>query len=1844
MHLVKYFIFIAIFISLQVCGVKFTFADCLLGNFGYTDNPINGKIDKINDDEAGDEDLGYKVIVNGEGVCKEIEAGDGTYSRGKYSGIKVNTACGARVVWVQDGAYSEYNGKATIKICSSQCIMGVLEQCYTLTSTSTKKTIKKAKYLGTELADLYAELLFLSKTEIGDLDVSSGDDRYGHRVGYIYNLYSGECPYSNDDTIKARECLAQQAEGKVIKDYYKNVPYSSRNNCYEAVRDEAESCQALGAISECPCIDKAAKGDCNKSSQYMPNKNSGYWKSLTSKLQSCHACYANVNKQLNMCLNASFDKGYGYGPEDNISEKFASLMKKMKIDTSDDNMDKYLKYRKIYGTGQYICGYHASHGYKYTRSGCLKLQSTSAPRPFPRIARSLDVNQYDKNIFFQYPSANLFTTAAIVKEFNDVAIGGCGGEKEVGETVRGDFYNPSLKIKYGLNEVAIWFNPPNSSKFMAKYRTTDSQYDNDIVMQSKISEWATVDPVAVEYGQRDDAGDPCSYVLAGKEIGTERICTRIEFDDDMDEAWFVAYRVQKQNAPSRSCNSHMKNDDLVKLGGVIRPPLKYKYNETGEFSYTPILLSNPIAGPSQLEAVVKLNPVVNEYFIQADGAKVLFTNTNTTPTAAAESVLTKTATLKMSNPTISKDKTTTTTTQMLDDKNLCTWILNHKICIGSFLGINCKLLDANNEYGIRSDILLGNILSSGDCPKDDATACMNELKAFSIYYPQCVRMKRCLSGSTRQACENSGSMHIKLASDDVSKTLYNYEWSDAVCITQGIVNPDFTPDTGTATTFAPFGNITEANDSVISFLIDENVETSSSDELNQTNTSSANINGQQIAARKGGSVVNTGAYDLIPVDAKYFSLSSVMDKVDTLIKILNSNGSLTEKYFGTGCVSAECVAKKITVRSKNIDELGLCKKFDRINSIEYGHGMEGSGYGAGSTYQLYIPHKCDFMEAQVLAPGGKSEQWNDDARMVWRTMTGGYAAAYCLLKPHFCGGAGGTMDSDDCDYVSEACHETDQDNNPLTSGAGGGGGYVHGIINLKALDMDVLEIKPAKDTSNNRQYCCPANTFEACNDQSNRKWIEVDSDLILSNTSFISYLQNTSTPLLFAKGGAQKQIDDQPAIGGGGNYSTDYITPTGYAKTCTEMKKMPDIPMKPMYSEESCDDSVSTPTFDSFKNKCDGIQNVCCNKTTQDYATNVCKELKTTKVNSACTVYSTKKDTSVYDKFVADCKNNPCCTSNKTACYLNTTQQAWRTDRFTRQDSILGGYSGREECEKEEKASNLNYFQCSSLNNGTDIKDSIAVYIAANDIYNKTSHYNEEMNHGTIFRCVYFDGSGAKFCSCDIAINCEYLKSESYEQCVAPTPKISGTQNEICEYQRLYAAETVTDYCCENQQCKSEYTLRDTDRDKAKIKSYDNNEAKDYGDALLDWEDDWDDYKNTKADNAKIVEEKFTTIIKDMCPLVVYGENGEHDEISGGDGQTMTGGGNVMIKMLNAISNNCTGTKDSDDNLVYDEKCTRYRMTEEYCNRSCAGDNCTALKWLDNNTDIITSHQFKGSGGCMRDHYDHGSLMTGAKNKYTDDNDEGDDKEAFGGDGWIKLTVPYVQYDVSGTIPTIKDGVKVLDNNTGLRDVHCTPRCPRANIAFGDFVCEYSSGDPTNAYETPPGESRYPLKCVNTANGKIQIRSNYLNRLCLFTKCANFSKSYRYYGMCDTGKTLYDTNVFYNGAAFFSDLATTAETEAYCGSGSAILNTDYEINDDLSKLDYMMVCNDHGQWKNAKDGTVAIQYSCPSISNTTYTKFFDKNFLAITGEAGVAKTSEYNDIASSSQYCGGFGLIKKKLA
>ena len=264
-------------------------------------------------------------------------------------------------------------------------------------------------------------------------------------IGYegTYDISGNVCP----DTTTAANALgyafiSEATDGQYLDffDYYEKV-------CQPLIEKQTNGMCA--SESNCYC-----DIDCRENG-FMPPGSSDVWKSASENEKNCFLCHKNHRavefycKKVYDCIHrrTSKDGSDGNGRVFSDVAKFA-----MNTDT-----DKRHKLAKLYGRGQYLCGY-----YNGIRCGCAKLQLNGGPRHMMRIARN--DNRIDKTCgtadLLENPECHLFQSTPYVRQFyNDVKKDdehsescSTGHKAEFGYEKRGTFLLPRLVVRVGDNE------------------------------------------------------------------------------------------------------------------------------------------------------------------------------------------------------------------------------------------------------------------------------------------------------------------------------------------------------------------------------------------------------------------------------------------------------------------------------------------------------------------------------------------------------------------------------------------------------------------------------------------------------------------------------------------------------------------------------------------------------------------------------------------------------------------------------------------------------------------------------------------------------------------------------------------------------------------------------------------------------------------------------------------------------------------------------------------------------------------------------------------------------------------------------------------------------------------------------------------------------------------------------------------------------------------------------------------------------------------------------------------------------------------------------------------------
>lgn len=446
----------------------------------------------------------------------------------------------------------------------------------------------------------------------------------------------------------------------------------------------------------------------------------------------------------------------------------------------------------------------------------------------------------------------------------------------------------------------------------------------------------------------------------------------------------------------------------------------------------------------------------------------------------------------------------------------------------------------------------------------------------------------------------------------------------------------------------------------------------------------------------------------------------------------------------------------------------------------------------------------------------------------------------------------------------------------------------------------------------------------------------------------------------------------------------------------------------------------------------------------------------------------------------------------------------------------------------------------------------------------------------------------------DTMINCDNVIDNTLSL-TNEYPNISEQGNTM-QSQNNYTANTL-DICCP--------ASNDCFAQKAPYDNY-MQELTTYIEQMEQYSNEQNQRNNNIYNNIEQIRENHDAIMNAFLPISWQG-----DTAPSGPGDVWNGEQGINDVNYNQFRYSYSGGGNMFKNYMFlDNKWTRITNNPEY---NMAGSECvmpesvTSLtsapswhmgsrKFFDGeliNTDCrstrIANYKY-GSGGCSSDignnvNYfgdDPSNYQRPGFNYYCRDSaieNSAITRNIFGSSssGFSTLTCPMIKYDLSTMKPIIYSNKKVLynisrDQNSYnvVRDPDCIAKCPPAYIRTKDneYICEYSSLDPSNGYETKTDTTVYPAKCFGN-DGKIY---SSMTNLCYNTKCTPGGLGARFAQYCNSG-SIYDVKRFFMiSASFGSDRVSDIENDKYCDKSIEVT-----YNGDL--MNYPMYCNENGIWQ-----------------------------------------------------------------
>jgi hypothetical protein len=610
-----------------------------------------------------------------------------------------------------------------------------------------------------------------------------------------------------------------------------------------------------------------------------------------------------------------------------------------------------------------------------------------------------------------------------------------------------------------------------------------------------------------------------------------------------------------------------------------------------------------------------------------------------------------------------------------------------------------------------------------------------------------------------------------------------------------------------------------------------------------------------------------------------------------------------------------------------------------------------------------------------------------------------------------------------------------------------------------------------------------------------------------------SYIKASNVNVLTATRGSSKGRDEMGTYGGFGGYNASYLNQSGYGGNAvdfgiTDVGNMPVEPTRPR-----------TPDYDiarqnESQNVCTKIRNsigVCSEKYTVTYDSGL---------NSLYSVSNSHRTNSAYE-------------IQRQCMALNFN---YESDKRLCAQTYSRNRSGSSNClDYESDKSNCPQTYSNNTDSSPDTMTGC----------NSTWDSDPGSNYYTKFTGSY--------------------QNDSF----AISPYVSFFENNVS-----YNLKSI-DICCPISQACLDQEIEHSRYD---------NEMKNYNIQMQNYQILLSDRMRSILNNINQIRSKQDQVMNSFFPIFWTGDNGSYGPLNGWSGEQ-----GVNDNVYNGYRNSYAGGSNMFKNYFFiDNKWQRVDNNQDY---NMSGNDCNVASFVSTATTIpswfirtegrshsdsikLTNNDFKStaianykyaSGGCSSD--------TGWDVNFDIS------KNIFGSDshGMTTLTCPMIKYDLSTMKPLIRSGNKVLydivrDQNSYdiVRDPDCIAKCPPAYIRTKDnqYICEYSSLDPSNGYETKTDTTVYPAKCFGN-DGKIY---SPMTNLCYSTKCTPGGLGARFSQYCGN-ENIYNVKRFFMiTASFGSDRVSDAENNQYCDKS---INVTY--NNDLMK--YSMYCNENGVWQ-----------------------------------------------------------------
>ncbi|MBL0725586.1 MAG: hypothetical protein JJW01_01350 [Alphaproteobacteria bacterium] len=625
------------------------------------------------------------------------KSGGSAFPNAKRGAITGASMVGDGMVWVQNA--TQLDGRETLEICESKStVLGVIEQCKRFNVGHNSITLSDG--LSIEVAKLRLNLLSDSSSSYNGRTIKKGV----HSNGYTFVLMGDDCPYESASNAVNGVCSVSSG----IKS-----GFTRDNNCYLKKDYISMSC---GLEIECPCDNSNYKCDNN----FNPTGDNPF--KDDENIKTCYQCFANVRKALKNCIAATAVD--------------SSLLKAY-------NATNFLIRSKLtssYGEGTYLCAFAIVGKKNAKRLGCSKFIPGLGPRPYPRIAKADDMMNLQ-----MYPAAHLFLIYPFVKSFrdNDEKPSICSdGKAELGESERGTFFRPKIKILLSDTLRVITFNPDVRADMNVVYGSTKYNANGKMV-----SGWNENIPLRMESSELDKS--TCTYINTGYNT---YVCTRLEYDDSNGRSVYAAYHVPSltgQTSVSETCLSLGSRNALVFLGSTDRPPLKYSLDNNG----APLLpvyikLINPQDSDKRYPVSVTFDPKLVYSDIAGYHDDIPVVSVNLTPSRYEP------------------------LSETIVEGERCTMLFNYKICIEED---KCNALDYIDER----------VKNKADLSSCDTAFC----RIYKSLYIPCERRTYCNRDYQTVAKCQQNFHYANLLKLDESFSGYTVQdqWTPSVCLTMDTV-------------------------------------------------------------------------------------------------------------------------------------------------------------------------------------------------------------------------------------------------------------------------------------------------------------------------------------------------------------------------------------------------------------------------------------------------------------------------------------------------------------------------------------------------------------------------------------------------------------------------------------------------------------------------------------------------------------------------------------------------------------------------------------------------------------------------------------------------------------------------------------------------------------------------------------------------------------------------------------------------------------------------------------------------------------------------------------------------